>query len=88
MADNHELRFSADQAIRAQRALREALGLGAEQFPLRAFIGMISDEIEQMRASGRPDADVVEIIRQQTGKSISPADLQRFYAPAQERLPE
>jgi hypothetical protein len=35
-----------DQALRAQRALRDAAGLEEEAFPVPAFVGMISDEIE------------------------------------------
>lgn len=47
--------YPIDQALRAQRALREAAGLGPEMFPIEAFVGMISDEIEQLRARGKTD---------------------------------
>ena len=78
--------FTAEQAMRTQAALREALGLGLERFPLPAFIGMISDEVEQLRAAGRTDGDIVAMISGSTGQAISEADLQRFYAPPEHRL--
>src|SRR6476661_2082492 len=40
--------FSLDEAIKAQRSLRQALGLGEERFEVSEFVEMISDEIEQM----------------------------------------
>ncbi len=45
--------YPIEQALRAQKALREAAGLGPEMFPVEAFVGMISDEIEQLRSQGR-----------------------------------
>jgi len=35
--------FSVENVVEAQRAMRRALGLGDEMFPLPAFVGMISD---------------------------------------------
>ncbi|WP_425230079.1 hypothetical protein [Sphingomonas sp.] len=46
------------QAMAAQRALRRELDLPDERFPLPAFIGMISDEIEQLRAAGHDDGSI------------------------------
>ena len=77
--------FTLEQAISAQRELRATLGLGEEAFPLPAFIGMISDEIQQMRDAGHSDAEVIGIIARTTGKSISAEDLARFYAPPEHR---
>ena len=42
--------LTLQQAMAAQSKLRDVLGLPEEQFPLPAFIGMISDEIEQLLA--------------------------------------
>lgn len=78
-------RFNADQAVRAQRALREATGKGEELFPLPALVGMISDEMEAMRAARRSDQDVAEVVAKATGQGIDPADLARFYAAPEER---
>lgn len=77
--------FSAEQAVRAQRDLRAALGLGEEAFALPAFIGMISDEIQQMRQAGRTDAEVIDIVAKATGQAISAEDLTRFYASPEDR---
>ena len=77
--------FTAEQAVRAQRELRAALGLGDEAFPLPAFIGMISDEIQQMREAGRSDQEVLRIVEAATGQTISPEDLARYYASPQDR---
>ncbi len=44
--------LTGQQAADAQTALRQALGLPPEQFPLQAFVGMVSDEIEQLRSKG------------------------------------
>ncbi len=77
--------FSAEEAVTAQRELRRALGLGEERFPLRSFVGMISDEIEQLRAAGRTDADVAATIRQATGRAIDPSAIAEFYASPERR---
>ena len=42
--------YSVEQAIQAQKALRHAAGLGPEMFPIQAFVGMISDEIQELRS--------------------------------------
>ena len=77
--------FSVEDAVTVQRELRRSLGLGAETFPLPAFVGMISDEIEQFRAAGKSDADVAAVIKTVSGRDVSPDDLARFYAPPEER---
>ncbi|WP_174300487.1 hypothetical protein [Caulobacter sp. S45] len=77
--------FTVAQAVGAQGALRHALGLGPETFALPAFIGMISDEIQQMREAGRSDADILAVITEATGVSVAADDLMRFYAPPEQR---
>jgi hypothetical protein len=49
--------YSPEQAMRAQKAPRDAAGLGPEMFPVQAFVGMISDEIEKLRSQGKSDQD-------------------------------
>lgn len=83
--DDSATTFSAQEATAVQRELRRALGLGAEAFPLQAFVGMISDEIEQFRAAGRSDAEVAAVIQGAIGREVDPADLARFYAPPDAR---
>jgi len=77
--------FSVEEAVSVQRELRRSLGLGPETFPLPAFIGMISDEIEQFRASGRSDADIAQVIKTTVGRDVSADDIARFYALPEQR---
>lgn len=72
--------FSGEEAAEAQTALREALGLAPERFPVEVFIGMISDEIEQLRARGQDDAAIAQLVSDVTGKLIEPAILTANYA--------
>lgn len=73
------------QALAAQKALRDSLGLPDEQFPLPAFIGMVSDEIEQARAVGRDDASIAALLSEAGGTAVSAADVARYYAPPDQR---
>lgn len=77
--------FNLEEAIRAQRALRHSLGLDEEIFPTQAFVEMISDEIEQMRAAGRPDSDIVTIVADTTGQQLSVSDIATHYIPPDRR---
>ena len=83
MEDNQG--FSIQEAVAVQRELRRSLGLGAETFPLPAFVGMISDEIEQFRSAGKSDADIAAVIRDTVGRDVSADDIARFYAPPEQR---
>ncbi len=80
-----DVSMTLEQAIAAQRALREALGLGEERFPMPAFVGMISDELEQLHDAGRTDQEIAEMIEKATGQAIDPNDLLRYYAPPEDR---
>ncbi len=77
--------FSAQEAVAVQRELRRSLGLDAEAFPVPAFVGMISDEIEQFRAAGKSDADIAAVIKSAVGRDVSPETIAQFYAPPEER---
>lgn len=77
--------FSAFDAVAVQRELRQELGLDAEVFPLPAFIGMISDEIQLWREAGRTDSEIAEAIRKAIGHKIDAGDIAQFYAPPEER---
>jgi hypothetical protein len=83
--DDRQTTFSAHEAVAVQEELRRTLALEPEQFPLPAFIGMISDEIDQFRDAGRSDADVVALIKNTVGRDVTVADIERFYAPPQAR---
>lgn len=80
--------FSAEDAVAVQRELRRSLGLAAETFPLPAFIGMISDEIEQFRGAGRSDDDVVAVIKGTLGRDIAAQEIAEHYAPPEARRRE
>jgi len=76
---------SVDEALRAQAALRQLAGLAPEQFPMPAFVGMISDEIEELRRLGHTDDDIAGVIRQHSTIPITAQELTDYYAPSEER---
>jgi len=41
-----------------KRALRTAAGLGEERFPVGAFVGMISEEIQELQDRGKRDEEI------------------------------
>jgi hypothetical protein len=73
--------FSAEEAVAVQREMRRVLGLSRERFPLAAFVGMISDEIEQFQTAGMSDTDVAILIKDTIGRDIAPDEVARFYSP-------
>lgn len=77
--------YPVEQALRAQKALREAAGLGPEMFPIQAFVGMISDEIEQLRAQGKTDGDIATIIAASSGIEITASEIAENYASHEDR---
>ena len=86
MTDDTET-FSLEDALAAQREMRAALGLAEERFPLAAFIGMVSDEIEQLRINGKSDDAIAQLMSEATGRNLSADDLARYYATPEERHP-
>ncbi|CAN5538543.1 hypothetical protein BH10ACI4_BH10ACI4_23960 [soil metagenome] len=77
--------YSVDEAIKAQKALRSAAGLGPEQFPVQAFVGMISDEIETLRKLGKTDTEIAELIQQNSAIEITQEQIADNYASPEER---
>ena len=77
--------YPVEDAIQAQKALREAAGLGPEQFPIQAFVGMISDEIEQLRDRGHSDQQIADIVESHSNIRISAAEIAEHYASPQRR---
>jgi hypothetical protein len=78
-------RYGLEQIMRAQAALRNAAGIEPEQFPVEAFVGMVSDEVQILRNQGRGDEEIVGIILASSGIEISPATLAQHYASAEDR---
>ena len=77
--------FTIDDANAAQKALRDAAGLGPARFPIPAVVGMLGDEIEALRSAGRSDADIAAIITKASGKPIEPAAIDAHHTPPSKR---
>ena len=77
--------YSIEEAVKAQRSLRKAAGLGEEQFPVEAFVGMVSDEIEALRKQGKSDDEIASIIRSGSNIDVTPEEIASNYASSQER---
>ncbi len=79
--------FPLEEAVKAQKSLRDAAGLGPENFPLEAFVGMISDEIEILRQRGKSDEEIASMIEQNSAIEISGAEIAEHYASPADRHP-
>lgn len=77
--------YPIEQAFRAQRALRDAAGLGPEMFPIQAFVGMISDEIETLRSQGKTDDDIAALIAANSSIEITASEITKNYASPEDR---
>ena len=77
--------ISLKEALRAQKAMRTAAGLGEEKFPVQAFVGMISDEIEALRKGGMSDEGIVALIERSSSIRLSTEELRENYASSEER---
>lgn len=79
--------YPVEEAIRAQKALRELAGLGPEMFPMQAFVGMISDEVETLRTQGHTDQEIAQTITANSTIAITAAEIAANYASPQQRHP-
>ncbi len=77
--------YPIEEAIKAQRALRDAAGLAEEMFPIEAFVGMISDEVEALRKRGKSDEEIAKLIQSNSRIQISAAEIRENYASPDER---
>ncbi len=77
--------YSVDDIVRAQRALRELSGLSPEMFPIQAFVGMISDEIENLRKQGHSDQEIARTIEANSSIRITASEIGSNYASPSER---
>lgn len=80
-----ERMYPLEEALKAQSALRSAAGLEPEQFPIQSFVGMISDEIETLRAQGKSDEQIAGLIRNNSNIEITSDEVAANYAPAEAR---
>lgn len=86
-ASRDEPVFTVDQVAACSTALRTALGLPPEHFPLARFVGMISDEIEQLRSNRWSDAEIASLVAESTGSAITAEHIEAHYASADRRRP-
>lgn len=77
--------YPLQEALKAQTCLRDAAGLGPEMFPVGAFVGMISDEIEALRKTGRTDDQIAELIGQSSAIQITGQEIADHYAAPEQR---
>lgn len=77
--------YPLEEALRAQKALRDFAGLEPEAFPIEAFVGMVSDEIEQLRNQGRTDTEIAQVISANSAIQITEAEIARNYASPEQR---
>ncbi|HEY1987416.1 MAG TPA: hypothetical protein VGG85_18525 [Terracidiphilus sp.] len=87
-SQNQERTYPIEEALRAQKALRQLAGLGSEEFPVQAFVGMISDEIESLRHQGHSDQEIAKTITENSAIAITADEVAQYYAPPEERHPE
>jgi len=85
--NSEEKTYPIEEALRAQNALRKIAGLAPEQFPVAAFVGMISDEIEILRRKGHTDQQIADAISKNSSIAITPEDIAANYATPQQRHP-
>lgn len=85
--ESQERTYPIEEALRAQKALRQMAGLGQEQFPLSAFIGMVSDEIEILRGKGLSDHQIAEAISRNSRIAVTANDIASNYASPEARHP-
>ena len=79
--------YSLEQAVKAQKALRDAAGLGPEMFPIQAFVGIIGDEIEKLRSQGKTDHEIAALIASNSSIEITASEIAENYASPEDRHP-
>ena len=77
--------FTVDQIAACSTALRTALGRPPEHVSTERFVGMISDEIEGLRAGGWSDAEIAALVADSTGSVVAAEDITAFYAGPEDR---
>lgn len=54
-------------------------------FPVQAFVGMISDEIDKLRSQGKSGQDIATLIAANSNIRITAAEIAEHYAPSEAR---
>jgi hypothetical protein len=81
----NEKTYPLEDALQAQKALRQLAGLKPEEFPLPAFVGMISDEVETLRKQGRSDEEIAATIVNNSNIKVTAEEIRQYYATPEER---
>ena len=76
------LTFTVYQVAGAQKALRSVARLPEERFPIQVFIGMLGDEIEALRESGKTDREIASLINWSAGVNITACDVTEYHVPS------
>lgn len=63
-------KFTTAEAMLAQQGLRQAMELGPETMSTEALIGMLGDEIDQLRRLGKSDSEIAGLIGAAIGRDI------------------
>ena len=82
---SEEQDYPLEEALKALGALRQAAGLEPERFPVRAFVGMISDEVDALRRRGMSDEEIAELVRGSSSIRITGQEIAENYAWPEER---
>jgi CheY-like chemotaxis protein len=69
--------FTMTEAIRAQQALRDAMNLGPQTLTMEALVGMLGDEIDQLRRLGEKDEQIFGRIEEAVGRPLLAASAPR-----------
>ncbi len=80
-----EQMFPLEEIMKAQNTLRGAAKMAPERFPLPFIIGMISDEIQQLREKGRSDDEIAAMISGNSLIKVEAETLQKYYATPEQR---
>jgi hypothetical protein len=54
-------------------------------FPIEAFVGMVSDEIEKLRSQGKTDSEIATLITENSTIEITAEEISANYAPPEDR---
>ena len=85
MSDGSDVVYTVDQVATCNTALRTALGKPPEHFTQAQFVGMISDEIEQLRAQGWSDAEIASLVAESTESVMDAEAIAAHFAPPELR---
>jgi hypothetical protein len=80
-----EKTYTLEDARTAQKILRDKAGLPEEQFPIRAFVGMLCDEIEALRGQGVTDEEMSQLLEANSSIHISGEEIAYNYEPPEDR---